>query len=164
MGSGTTRPIFSACGTIASTNFCRSSSFVYLFIFHFTEFSVLGLSASLGPNIITLGHHHLFKALWAISFCSTVPLARVSIISYPWRWWKLSSLHILIIARAYGPYEHRQRGIWFIIAAPSTSHPMAPISAHAGVGELKIDEYFAFPDKSSWVISILDFPRVSAAQ
>ena len=55
-------------------------------------------------------------------------------ISKPWRWWKLSSLQIRIIARAYGPYEHRHSGIWFMIAAPSTSQPMAPISAQLRVG------------------------------
>jgi hypothetical protein len=38
------------------------------------------------------------------------------------------------MARAYGPYEQRQIGIWFMIAAPSTSQPMAPISAQVGVG------------------------------
>ena len=55
-------------------------------------------------------------------------------ISKPCRWWKLSSLQMRTIARAYGPYEQRQIGIWFMIAAPSTSQPIAPTSAQVGVG------------------------------
>ena len=52
----------------------------------------------------------------------------------PCRWWKLSSLQMRIIARAYGPNEQRHSGTWFMIAAPSTSHPMAPMSAQVRVG------------------------------
>ena len=48
--------------------------------------------------------------------------------------WNDSSLQMRIIARAYGPYEHRQSGIWFMIAAPSTSQPMTPMSAQVSVG------------------------------
>ena len=39
-----------------------------------------------------------------------------------------------IIARAYGAYEQRQIGTWFMIAAPSTSQPMVPMSAQVSVG------------------------------
>ena len=59
---------------------------------------------------------------------------RVQRISKPWRWWNDSSLHTRIIARAYGPYEQRHSGTWFMIAAPSTSQPMAPASAQVTVG------------------------------
>ena len=38
------------------------------------------------------------------------------------------------IARAYGPKEQRQSGIWLVIAAPSTSQPIAPTSAQVSVG------------------------------
>ena len=54
--------------------------------------------------------------------------------SKPCRWWNDSSLQMRTIARAYGPYEQRHSGIWFMIAAPSTSQPMAPMSAHVSVG------------------------------
>ena len=54
--------------------------------------------------------------------------------SYPWRAWNDSSLQTRTIARAYGPYEQRHSGIWLMMAEPSTSQPMAPISAHDNVG------------------------------
>ena len=34
----------------------------------------------------------------------------------------------------YGPYVQRHSGIWFMIAAPSTSQPITPTSAQVGVG------------------------------
>ena len=37
-------------------------------------------------------------------------------------------------ARAYGAYEQRQIGTWFMIAAPSTSQPIVPTSAQVSVG------------------------------
>jgi hypothetical protein len=43
-------------------------------------------------------------------------------------------LQTRIIAREYGPNEQRQSGIWFMIAAPSTSQPIAPLSAQVSVG------------------------------
>ena len=52
--------------------------------------------------------------------------------SKPCRWWNDSSLHTRVIARAYGPYEHRVSGTWFMIAAPSTSQPIAATSAQRG--------------------------------
>ena len=50
-------------------------------IFHFMLSALCGLLASVGPNIIRLGHHHLFRASCAISFCSGVPLASTAMIS-----------------------------------------------------------------------------------
>jgi ring-1,2-phenylacetyl-CoA epoxidase subunit PaaA len=35
---------------------------------------------------------------------------------------------------SYGPYEHRDSGTWFMIAAPSTSQPIAIVSAQVSVG------------------------------
>jgi ring-1,2-phenylacetyl-CoA epoxidase subunit PaaA len=35
---------------------------------------------------------------------------------------------------SFGPYEQRQIGTWFMIAAPSTSQPMVPTSAQVSVG------------------------------
>lgn len=87
-----------------------------------------------GPNIISEGHHQRSTASCAIACCSGVPCDRVSSSSYPWRWWKDSSLQIRTIARAYGPYEQRHSGTWLVIAAPSTSQPMAPTSAQVSVG------------------------------
>src|SRR6185503_15066343 len=87
-----------------------------------------------GPNIINDGHHQRFTASWAMSFCAWVPRDRVHRISKPCRWWKDSSLQTRIIARAYGPYEQRHSGTWLVIAAPSTSQPIAPTSAQVSVG------------------------------
>ena len=94
------RPSDSACGTVASMNFCRSSSLVKRLIFHFTDWSVLRDSLSGGPNIISTGCQNLFSDSCAIALCSGEPCASVITISKPWRWWKLSSLQIRIIARA----------------------------------------------------------------
>ena len=55
-------------------------------------------------------------------------------ISKPWRLWKFSSLQMRTIARAYGPYDALASIVWFTIAAPSTSQPMAPMSAQLSVG------------------------------
>ena len=55
---------------------------------------------SLGPNIITTGHHQRFSDAWAIAFCAGVPRASDSMMSKPWRWWNDSSLQMRIIARA----------------------------------------------------------------
>ena len=123
-----------ACGTVKSTNFCRSSSFVNRLIFQRTDNAVCGDAVSGGPNIISDGHHQRFSASCAIARCAADPRASLSIRSYPWRWWKLSSLQTRIIAREYGPYEQRHSGIWFMIAAPSTSQPIAPTSAQVKVG------------------------------
>ncbi len=35
---------------------------------------------------------------------------------------------------SYGPYEQRHSGTWFMMAAPSTSQPIAPMSAQVRVG------------------------------
>ena len=81
------------------------------------------------------GHHQRSTASCAIALLlRACRAASVSRISKPCRWWKLSSLQIRTIARAYGPYEQRQSGTWFMIAAPSTSQPIAPTSAHVSVG------------------------------
>ena len=93
-----------------------------------------GESSSGGPNIISDGHHQRSIASCAIACCSGVPLDSDSSDSKPCRWWKDSSLQIRIIARAYGPYEQRVSGTWLVIAAPSTSQPMAATSAQVGVG------------------------------
>jgi putative spermidine/putrescine transport system permease protein len=70
----------------------------------------------------------------AICFCSVVPWQSEIMRSYPCRIWKASSLQMRVMAREYGPYEQRHSGIWFMIAAPSTSQPMAPTSAQLTVG------------------------------
>src|SRR6218665_2844624 len=67
------------------------------------------------------------------------------------------------MARAYGAYEQRHSGTWFMIAAPSTSQPMVPMSAQVSVGELKIELYLARPLCSAASICARELPRVSAA-
>src|SRR5471032_2001767 len=67
------------------------------------------------------------------------------------------------MARAYGPYEQRHSGIWLMMAEPSTSQPMAPMSAHDSVGELKVLEYLALPECRAASSSSRDTPSVSAA-
>ena len=80
-GSGISRPRYSACGTVASTNFWRSSSFVKRLIFQRMACSECTLSLSEGPNIITDGHHQRFSASCAMAFCSGVPRASDIMIS-----------------------------------------------------------------------------------
>jgi len=70
----------------------RSSSFETRLIFQRVELSVCGESESCGPNIIRLGHHQRSSASCAIALCSSAPRLKVSMISKPWRWWKLSLL------------------------------------------------------------------------
>ena len=65
--------------------------------------ALLGLSVSDGPNIISDGHHQRSSASCAIRRCAGVPPARTVMASKPCRWWKDSSLHTRVIARAYGP-------------------------------------------------------------
>src|SRR5688572_7398368 len=55
-GSGTVTPRASACGTVMSTNRCRSSSLVCRLMPHVIDCSVLGERSSGGPNIISDGH------------------------------------------------------------------------------------------------------------
>jgi hypothetical protein len=98
------------------------------------DWALLGLAVSDGPNIMSDGHHHRSRAACAMRRCAGVPFARTVMASKPWRWWKDSSLHTRVIARAYGPYEQRVSGTWFMIAAPSTSQPMAATSAQEVVG------------------------------
>ena len=117
-----------------SMNRCRSSSLLNRLMPQAIDCAEFGDSASGGPNIISDGHHQRSTASCAIAFCSGVPCESVWRISKPCRWWKDSSLQIRTIARAYGPYEQRQIGTWLTIAAPSTSHPIAPMSAQVGVG------------------------------
>ena len=117
-----------------STNRWRSSSFECRLIFQAIDCLEWADSSSGGPNIIRDGHHQRSTASCAMARCSGVPRPSVSSNSYPWRWWKDSSLQMRTIARAYGPYEQRQRGTWLVIAAPSTSQPMAPTSAQVSVG------------------------------
>ena len=95
----------------------------------------LGDWSSGGPNIMTDGHHQRFTASCTIAFCASVPFCIItSRLSKPCRWWKLSSRQTRIMARAYGAYEQRQIGTWFMIAAPSTSQPIVPMSAQVSVG------------------------------
>src|SRR5690606_6750637 len=133
-GSGSVMPRISACGTSIPTKRCRRSSFEKRLIFHFMDWAELGDWSSGGPNMARLGQYQRFTASWAISRWSSVPCMSVSRISNPCRWWKDSSLQTRTIARPYGPYEARHNGTWLTIAAPSTSQPIAPMSAHVGVG------------------------------
>ena len=93
-------PSFSACGTVMSTNRCRSSSLVCRLIRQRIDCSVFGDSASGGPNIISDGHHQRLVASCTISFCAGVPRFIVISSSKPCRWWNDSSLQIRIIALA----------------------------------------------------------------
>ena len=70
-----------ACGTVRFTNRCRSSSFVFRFTFQRISSAVFGESVSLGPNIISDGHHQRFTASCTIARCAGVPLASVATIS-----------------------------------------------------------------------------------
>jgi hypothetical protein len=117
-----------------STNRCRSSSLENRLIFQAMDCWECVESVSGGPNIASDGYHQRSTASWAIARWAGVPCASVCRISKPCRWWNDSSLQTRIIARAYGPYEHRHRGTWLTIAAPSTSQPMAPTSAQPRVG------------------------------
>src|ERR1700676_4016743 len=76
-GSGIVRPKNCACGTVASTNFWRSSSLEKRLIFHLVEVSLCWLALSGGPNIISTGHHQRSSALCAIAFCSSEPPAAI---------------------------------------------------------------------------------------
>src|SRR3954453_18120152 len=128
-------------------NFWRRSSLLIRLMPHFIDCSELGDSVSGGPNIMMLGHHQRSTASCTIAFCASVPwVIIVSSDSKPWRWWNDSSRQIRTIARAYGAYEQRQSGTWFMIAAPSTSQPIVPMSAQVRVGSLKIELYFALPE------------------
>ncbi len=82
-----------------STNFCRSSSLVSRLIPHAIDCSVLGESASGGPNIISAGHQNRSTDSCTIARCSSVPRIIVASSSKPCRWWKDSSLQIRIIER-----------------------------------------------------------------
>ena len=85
-GSGMVSPRNCACGTVASTNFWRSSSLEKRLIFHLVEVSLCWLALSGGPNIISTGHHQRSSAFCAIAFWSSLPRHSVSMISKPWRW------------------------------------------------------------------------------
>ncbi|SAL70732.1 hypothetical protein AWB65_06938 [Caballeronia humi] len=100
---------------------------------HWNDWPLWIESLSLGPNIISTGHHQRSTACCTMSFCACVPFIIERSASKPCRWWNDSSLQMRIIARAYGPYVQRQSGIWFMIAAPSTSQPITPTSAQVGV-------------------------------
>ena len=117
-----------------SMNFCRSSSLECRLIRHAIDCAECADSSSGGPNIISDGHHQRSTASWAIARCAGVPWPSVCRISNPCRWWNDSSLQIRTIARAYGPYEQRQSATWLVIAAPSTSQPIAPTSAQVRLG------------------------------
>ncbi|MNI91884.1 hypothetical protein D3C73_1496060 [compost metagenome] len=70
-------------------------------IFQAIDCALLGESASDGPNIIRAGHHQRFSESCTIAFCSGVPCRHICISrSYPWRWWKDSSLQTRTMARA----------------------------------------------------------------
>ena len=98
--------------------------------------------AVLGDSVVRRAEHHHATATTSgstasctIAFCASVPCGHHrQQASKPWRWWKLSSRQMRTIARAYGAYEQRQIGTWFMIAAPSTSQPIAPMSAQVSVG------------------------------
>jgi len=72
-------PSASAWGTVMSTNFWRRSSLVSRLMPQAIDCSVLGESASGGPNIISAGHQKRFTDSWTISRCSSVP--RIIVIS-----------------------------------------------------------------------------------
>ena len=102
-GSGKVTPRTFACSTAASMNFWRNSSLLTRLIPQRIDCAEFGDWSSGGPNIITEGHHQRFTASWTMLFCASVPLVIiVSSDSKPWRWWKLSSRQMRIIARAYG--------------------------------------------------------------
>ena len=132
--SGIRSPRNCACGTVASTKRCRRSSLLNRLIRQRIDCAEFGDASSFGPNIISDGHHQRSSASCAIAFCAAVPRHSVTRMSKPCRWWNDSSRQIRFIARAYGPNEHRHSGTWFMIAAPSTSQPIAPMSAQVGVG------------------------------
>src|SRR6185436_1112009 len=85
LSSGIFIPKTFTCSAHISTKFCRSSSFVFLFIFHFMLCSLLVLSLSCGPNIMSDGHHQRSIASWHIAFCSSLPLLNTNRISNPCR-------------------------------------------------------------------------------
>ncbi|MCY1375526.1 hypothetical protein D9M69_629490 [compost metagenome] len=93
-------PSTSACGTVASTNFWRRSSLEMRLMPQRMPCTLLGLSASGGPNMARHFHHQRFTASCTMAFCSAVPCIMVISDSKPWRWWKLSSLQMRIMARA----------------------------------------------------------------
>jgi hypothetical protein len=71
-----------------------------------------------------------------MAFCSAVPRTRFQRISNPCRWWNDSSLQTRIIARAYGPYEHRrgahEEGAWVREAANAYAAKQAHRATAAG--------------------------------
>jgi len=97
------RPANSACGTVWSHDFWRSSSLDCRFIFHCIDCALCADSASCGPNIISEGHTsgRARPAPWLLP---GLPLARsqhdfVALAlggsSLPWQ--------IRTMPRAYGP-------------------------------------------------------------
>ena len=102
-GSGSVTPSTLACSTVASTNFWRRVSLLTRLMPQRMPCALLGLWSSGGPNIIRQGHHQRFTASCTIARCASVPSRIItSRLSKPWRWWKLSSRQMRIIARAYG--------------------------------------------------------------
>ena len=84
-GSGSESPSTSACGTVMSTNFCRSSSLENRLMPHAIDCALFGDWSSGGPNIISDGHHQRLTASCAIACCSGVPFDNVSNRSKPCR-------------------------------------------------------------------------------
>ena len=66
-------PSAAACGTVMSTNRCRSSSLVCRLIFQAMDWAVLADWSSGGPNIISDGHHHRLRASCTMARCAAVP-------------------------------------------------------------------------------------------
>ena len=71
-------PSFSACGTVMSTNRCRSSSLVCRLMPQAIDCAVFGDWSSGGPNIISDGHQNRFVASCTIARCAAVPRIIVS--------------------------------------------------------------------------------------
>ena len=95
---------------------------------------LLGDSLSCGPNIISDGHHQRLTASCTIARCASVPLhhrqQRVVALALMERLFLADADHRARIR----PVRARGSGIWFMIAAPSTSQPMTPMSAQVSVG------------------------------
>src|SRR6218665_1485367 len=163
-GSGSVTPSTRACATVASMNCWRRRSLETRLMPQRIDCAEWGDCSSGGPNIISDGHHQRSTASCTIARCASLPWRIMgSSASQPWRWRKLSSRQMRTMARAYGAYEQRHTGTWFMIAAPSTSQPMVPMSAQVSVGKLKIELYLARPLCTAASICAPELPRVSAA-
>lgn len=103
-------------------------------IFQAIDWALCADSSSGGPNIISDGHHQRSTASWAIACCRRRAPAQRQQEFVP-----LALVEGLLLADAdhragVGAVRAAAEGTWLVMAAPSTSQPIAPTSAQVRVG------------------------------